>query len=198
VDRAGNVEAVKTQNYTFGADTEPPTGGITINGGAAYSRTPAVTLTLSCSDNNGCYQMQFSNDNATWSTAQAYATSRLWGMTSGNGQKTVYAKFNDSAGNWSTAYSGTIILDTINPQTTPSPAGMAYSGSQAVSLICSDGSGSGCDRTYYTTDGTTPTTGSNVYTGPIVIATTTTLKYFSVDVAGNAEGVRSQTYTIAP
>lgn len=51
--------------------------------------------------------------------------------------------------------------------------------------------------TYYTLDGTTPTTASTHYVGDgILIDTTTTIKYFSVDLSGNAETPKSLTYTI--
>ena len=46
--------------------------------------------------------------------------------------------------------------------------------------------------TYYTTDGTAPTTASTVYTAPFTVASTSTVKFFSVDTAGNAEAVQSQ------
>lgn len=53
---------------------------------------------------------------------------------------------------------------------------------------------SGCAATYYTTDGTLPTTASPQYEGPIRITRTTVLQYFSVDLAGNVEGVRRSEY----
>ena len=49
---------------------------------------------------------------------------------------------------------------------------------------------------HYTLNGTTPTTSSNVYTGPISITSTTLLKYFAVDLAGNSSPVYTNTYTI--
>jgi hypothetical protein len=62
---------------------------------------------------------------------------------------------------------------------------------------CADGTGSGCDRIYYTTNGSTPTTSSSVYSSPITISATTTLRFFAMDVAGNCESGKSQTYTIS-
>jgi YD repeat-containing protein len=68
-DASGN-RITLTQNV----DTVPPTGTITINSGDAVTYNPAVILTLPCSDNVGCSQMQFSNDNVTYSTPEAYDT----------------------------------------------------------------------------------------------------------------------------
>ncbi|KAF0219273.1 MAG: hypothetical protein FD174_2359 [Geobacteraceae bacterium] len=63
-----------------------------------------------------------------------------------------------------------------------------------MTLTCSDGTGAGCDKIFYTTDGTTPTTSSNVYSTPISVSAITILKYFATDLAGNSEAVKSQTY----
>ena len=97
-------------------DTTPPTGSIVINSGASYTTSTSVTLTLTCDDGSGCAEMQFSNDNITYSTPEPYGTIKARTLTSGDGTKTVYAKFKDNAGNWSSAYSDTIILDQ-NPPT---------------------------------------------------------------------------------
>jgi YD repeat-containing protein len=89
------------------------------------------------------------------------------------------------------------IPDTTPPVTTASPPGGMYNTAQAVTLTCNDGEGSGCDKIYYTTDGTIPTTSSPVYSSPINITTTTTLKFFATDLAGNSETVKTETYTIS-
>ena len=56
--------------------------------------------------------------------------------------------------------------------------------------------GLGVDKTYYTTNGSTPTTASTVYTGPFTVSSTSTVKFFSVDKGGNAEAVKSQAIQI--
>ena len=115
-NRAGLWSAVGYSNGIT-VDTTPPTGTITIDGGAALTNTTAVTLTLAATDDSGTVsQMQCSNDNVTYSTPEPYATTKSWTLTSGEGTKTVYAKFQDPAGSWSSAVSDTIILDTTAPQ----------------------------------------------------------------------------------
>jgi virginiamycin B lyase len=79
------------------------------------------------------------------------------------------------------------LADTTPPTTTASPAGGTYSSAQSVTLSCNDGTGSGCDKIYYTTDGSDPTMLSSVYTTPIKISDATILKFFAQDRAGNSE-----------
>ena len=86
--------------------------------------------------------------------------------------------------------------DTTAPTTTASPAGGSYATEQSVVLTCDDGTGSGCSATYYTTDGSNPTTASTVYTSAIAVSADLTLNYFSVDNEGNAEAVQTETYVI--
>ncbi len=107
-------------------------------------------------------------------------------------------KIGDTDGNWSSAFSSTILLDTTPPSTTASPAGGKYNALTLtpVTLSCSDGTGSGCSNTYYTTNGSVPTISSTVYSGPINMSANTTLRYFSTDLAGNSEAVKTEMYTI--
>ena len=50
---------------------------------------------------------------------------------------------------------------------------------------------------YYTKDGTDPTVTSNVYSSPIKISETTTVKAFVMDTEGNSSAVAERTYTFA-
>lgn len=79
------------------------------------------------------------------------------------------------------------------PRTTASPRGFKYASAQNVTLSANEPA-----TIYYTTDGTIPTTSSSVYTAPLTVSSTTTLKYFAMGLAGNIEAVKTQTYTIDP
>ncbi len=106
---AGNVVYI-------GSDIAPPAGSIIINNGAAICSNTTVTLMLHATDDrSGVSRMQFSNDNATWSNAEPFVATKVWVLFPGDGTKTVYARFGDSAGNWSPAYTSSIELDTVAP-----------------------------------------------------------------------------------
>lgn len=64
----------------------------------------------------------------------------------------------------------------------------------SVSLSATDTGGSGVSQTVYTTDGSDPRTSPTAltYSGPFTISQTTTVTFFSTDLAGNAEQPRSQ------
>ena len=80
-------------------DTTHPTGSLTVNSGAAVTLTRMVNLTIEGRDKNGIKQMMVSNDpGLNGSSWEPYTTSKLWNLTSSDGNKIVYIKFMDSAG----------------------------------------------------------------------------------------------------
>lgn len=86
--------------------------------------------------------------------------------------------------------------ETIPPVTTTFPLMGTYGTAQNVTLTCSDGAGSGCATTFYCLGSDcTPTT---PYIGPVSIAASTALRFYSTDLDGNSEQVRAHTYTIDP
>lgn len=122
-DNAGLVSITYSDTITL--DTVPPTGGITIAGGAAVTSSATVTLTLSAADaTSGVAQMHFSNDNTDWTGWEPYSDSKTWTLTAGDGAKTVYVQFMDEAGLISAAYSDNIeeIPEATSPEET-APAG---------------------------------------------------------------------------
>src|SRR3990172_2514534 len=163
------------------------------NSAAGYTNGVNVIISNTCDAQNGttCNQMKFSNDNLSWTTAEGHVSTRAWTLPSGDGTKTVYARFKDNLETWSDVYADTIILDTVRPTTTASPAGGTFSTAQTVTLLSNE-----TTTIHYTVDGSTPTTSSPVYSGQLTISGTTTLKYLSIDLAGNEEAVKTETYII--
>ena len=191
------------------SDTTAPSNTTSINfinSGTSSTSSTSVTLSISAADSIGVTGYYASETSTTpsasvsgWTSVTSttnYSASVSFTLSSGDGTKTVYIWFKDSAGNISTSASDTIILDTTAPTTSASPAGGTYNSTQSVTLTCSDGTGSECAKIYYTTDGTTPTTASTVYSAPVSISSTKTLKFFAKDLAGNSETVKSEAYTI--
>jgi YD repeat-containing protein len=110
---------------------------------------------------------------------------RLHEVTLENSQKITYEY--DKIGN---LISKTISANPDAPITTASPGGDIYSSTKKVTLSANKPS-----TIYYTTDGTTPTTSSAIYSAPLTISTSITLKYFAKDLIGNIETVKTQYYT---
>ncbi|MDG3547182.1 PKD domain-containing protein [Methanobacterium formicicum] len=104
---------------------------------------------------------------------------------------TVSTKYGDTNSTTKTIKVGT---DDNAPTVTANPTNGTYNTTQTVSLISDDSTAT----IYYTTDGTDPTGSSTPYTAPLIIDTTTTLKYAAVDPAGNWSPIYTQTYTIQP
>ncbi len=137
-------------------DTVIPTGSININSAATYTNSTEVTLNLSAADAaSGIDKMSFSTDSVTWTNAEAYATSKTFALPSGDGNKTVYVKYYDKAGNVSSVYSKSIILDTVTPAGTiqiNSDATYATNPDVTLALTASDAT-SGPDQMRFSTDG---------------------------------------------
>ncbi|MFK7887815.1 MAG: S8 family serine peptidase [Gammaproteobacteria bacterium] len=120
-DNASNIEAYQaptsTGDTTTVYDTLPPSGSVLINANAVTTTSTDVTLNLDATDAaSGVAQMRFSNNNATWSALQPYATMvndydlTSLGGNAGTGIKKVYVQFVDGVGRYSVVYTDTIEL----------------------------------------------------------------------------------------
>jgi subtilase family serine protease len=85
---------------------------------------------------------------------------------------------------------------TFNPAATPifSPAAGTYATAQAVAISDSTAGAT----IYYTTDGTTPTTSSTLYTGPITVSTSETIKAIASVSGYMTSAVATASYIIHP
>src|SRR5690606_27287567 len=97
----------------------------------------------------------------------------------------------DAAGNEGTAITEIYIFDLTTPTVTASPAGGIYSSPQIVNLNASEPA-----TIYYTIDGSQPDTNSTIYTGPVSVISSTELKFFAVDSAGNVGSIMTESYVI--
>ncbi|MBI5193685.1 MAG: hypothetical protein HZA08_09630 [Nitrospirae bacterium] len=148
-------QAVTTDNMVVVADGASPTGSISINNNAVWTKTTSVTLTISCDDGSGsgCVDMQISRDGIfdteLW---ESYVTSKAWTLATGNGNRWVYVRFRDLAGNISIRYSDSIKLDTTKPVVisvadTPDPFNPSTGGKTTFSFTVSDNLSVTCDVT---------------------------------------------------
>ena len=96
-------------------DKKPPVGSILINNNAPYINSTDVTLSLNATDPGSVAEMCIS-DTSSCSSWEAYATTKMWALPGGEGNKTVYAWFKDSLGNANgSPFSDSIILDSTAP-----------------------------------------------------------------------------------
>jgi len=152
-DKAGNVGSVYSKSIIL--DTLPPSGTVAVNGGASWINQAPVILNLAATDaGSGLDQMSFSSDNVTWTPSETYAATKSWSLSAGDGNKTVYAKFQDRSGLWSSPVSITVLLDTTAPTGSLSiNSGALYSNVTPVSLNLSAlDSGSGIHQMSFSTD----------------------------------------------
>ncbi len=93
-----------------------------------------------------------------------------------------------------TASQQVVVYGLLPPAAAPTfnPAAGTYSSAQSVALASATPGAS----FYYTTNGTTPTTASTAYTGPIAVSATTTLQAIAIASGYSASAVSSATYTI--
>ncbi len=116
-------------------------------------------------------------------------------ITQTSGSYTILAEFAGDTTYSDTSNTNTLKVTnlqfTIIPTAKASPDGGLYNTTKLVTLTMNEPG-----IIYYTTNGSTPTTTSNLYTGPITIKSTTTLKYLAVDLLGNMSIVYNATYII--
>ena len=201
VDRFGNAEAVRTQEIRVGgADVTAPTTTISCGGTACstgWYRTTPVQVALAATDNVGG-----SGVAATYYTTNGSApttsSTRYTAPFPVSATTTVRFFSVDVAGRAEVAKSQLIRFDTVAPTSsitcnnTTCSTGL-YSAPVQVALAATDNAGgSGVLRIHYTTNGSAPTTSSPVYTAPFTVTQTTNVRFFAVDVAGNAEVAKAQ------
>jgi PKD repeat protein len=187
VDDAGNVSPVRTGTYIM--DTQAPTATANPVGGL-FNDTQNVTLSGSDNLDTGVDIYYTLNGDTPTTSSTLYTGPISIGATA-----TLKFIAVDDAGNISDVQTEVYTIDKEAPNATANPVGGLFNDTQNVTLSGSDNLDTGVDI-YYTLNGDTPTTSSTLYTGPISIGATATLKFIAVDDAGNISDVQTEVYTI--
>jgi hypothetical protein len=172
-DKVGLISNTFFDNIIL--DNTPPTGSIKINGGADTTNTRSVTLTMTYADaGSGVDKVRYTNNyvwgNEQWETP---TTTKSWDLSEGEGKKYVTYQILDKSGLKSTDIWDSITLD-YGAVATPtfSPVGGTYTSVQNVVISCStEGS-----TIRYTTDGSEPLSTSLLYSSPIEVSSSMTIK----------------------
>ncbi|MFZ2949739.1 MAG: LamG-like jellyroll fold domain-containing protein, partial [Desulfuromonadaceae bacterium] len=179
-----------TYTLTFTIDSTPPVApGIDPVTSAINTTSKTITGTKSSDSASvavGCA-------GASTSTI-SYPTATTWNVNvSGlkEGSNTITAYGVDTAGNPSATATATITVDTAPPAVGATPAGGIYNSTQIAALVADEPA-----VIYYTMDGSTPTVSAAMYSQPVPIPASATLKYFGRDLAGNNSEIKTENYVI--
>src|SRR6476661_3950093 len=190
------------------SDTAAPVTTIACND-AACATTPytgVVTVKLSPTDvGSGVASTHYTTDGTEPSLSSPLYTAPFAVNGAATSTTVKFATW-DYAGNQEATRTQVIEAptDSVAPTTTISCNSAAcsstsYVASVTIALAATDTGGSGVDKTYVTTDGSTPTTASPVYSAPLQLGPGSyDVKYFSTDKAGNAEAVNTQSVRVVP
>jgi hypothetical protein len=214
-DVAGNVESPDV-TATVKLDSVAPTCAVAVSSSGPTSQTITATITAGdAAPGSGVDQIQYTfvprsttpTGGTVWTSASGASTHTV----APAGRLTLFARSVDMAGNLSVAQSADVFFDATAPSTAlvtvpGSPTGPSGTWLHAptLSLVVTDADPS--TTTYYSWNSTD--TVNTIGTVPVVPSGvgTQTLRYFSVDTAGNKETTHvatflvldQQTYTITP
>jgi hypothetical protein len=173
--------ALDTETYTIGAGAAAPT--ISPAGG-----TFATPQTVALADSTAGATIYFNTDGSTPTTASTVYTGTFVVATN-----TTVRAIAAASGVANSSVTSAVFTITP-PAATPAfslPAG-TYTGTQLVSITDATAGAT----IYYTTDGSTPTTSSTVYSSAVSVAASETLQAIAIASGFTASPVASAAYTI--
>ncbi len=192
-----SLSTYTTQSYMSG--TTPAANPTFSPAAGSYSGSQNVTISCSTGGSNICYTPASSIPSIlpqTDNMGGCQSGTAYSGAVTVSSSQTIYAMCGTAFGGLPSnliASAYTIGGSPASSMPTFSPAGGTYTSAQSVTL--SDAT-SGA-TIYYTTNGSTPTTSSTVYTGPITVSSTETLEAIAVATGDTNSGVASAAFTIS-
>jgi hypothetical protein len=116
VDFADNIEQQYNSTIIMFDNYPPEQLSIKIDDNKPYSGSQFVSLQLEAEDSgSGIYQMAFSDDDNLWTAWEEFNMSKTYRLPVGDGEKQVYFKVQDYAGNIANYVTDDIIMDTTPP-----------------------------------------------------------------------------------
>ena len=189
VDQYGNESGVSTYNYVV--DTIDPADPTSNVASGTYNADQSVEL--SSSDDHGTVEIYYTTDGSIPDDTDTKYTVAI----NVSADLTIKAIAYDAADNTSNVSTFTYVIDKTAPG---EPVANPTTGLSNVAIPVTLSSSDGTATIYYTTDGSTPTSGSIEYTGSFNIDSGTdgivTLKAIAIDTATNSSTVGTFTYTI--
>jgi hypothetical protein len=151
--------------------------------GGAYGPTQSVTITSA-----GATAIYYTLDGSTPTTSSTLYTGAISVSTS----ETIKAIAVSASLDQSAVGSATYTINGAQATPTFSPVAGSYSSAQDVTITSA-----GADTIYYTTDGSTPDTGSTVYSGPVNVPSSLELQALAVKADWSDSDIGIADYTIS-
>ena len=176
------TQEILSWTYTASGSTQQVATPAFGPAGGTYTSIQSVTI----SDATAGAQIYYTTDGSTPTTASTPYSGPI-GVT-----RTTTIKALAVLSGWtnSAVASATYTLQVVTP--TFSPGGGTYASAQSVTIADATPGA----QIYYTTDGSTPTSSSSPYTGPVSVTTTTTLKAIAVLSGWTDSAGATATYTM--
>jgi len=173
-------------------DQTAPTVTASVVGGS-YDNSQWVNLICNDGTGSGCATVYYTNDGTDASVSSLVYSDPI--VISSDATLSFIAV--DRQGNVSSPKSESYIInDIVNPIVSAQPATGYVRSITNINLLCVDGEVPSCASIYYTLDNSDPTQQSSIYSSPLHLAQSTTVKFIGVDLAGNISDIGSETYTI--
>ncbi|MTK64918.1 MAG: PKD domain-containing protein [Methanobacterium sp.] len=190
----GGDNTLKIPNYILVPDTTPPVPKSNLPGGLYNSNTTVKLSAVDNKDTNPMILYTVNGVDPTRNSIDPAKKSLLYNngvMISNEGITILKFIAVDNTGNVSPIITEIFKIDKKAPNAIANIKTGIYNTNKQIKLSMSESG-----LIYYTTNGTNPTKYSKLYKGPITIASTTSLKFMAVDLAGNQSPLYKMIYTI--